>query len=106
MWLYDSFSVPHSLAYSFVGIQTLVLATKWNPIYWDTACLIVNSGGLEEQEQEEVKIVDIQEVEDDEDDEDAEYEDLPDRSAKKKKVKTVNYGRIATAIGQMKSLGI
>ena len=43
-----SFSVIHALAYSFVGIQTLYLATHFNPIYWDTACLIVDSGSLDE----------------------------------------------------------
>jgi DNA polymerase-3 subunit alpha len=42
-----SFSVIHALAYSFIGFQTAYIATKWNPIYWDTACLVVNSGSLE-----------------------------------------------------------
>lgn len=31
-------------------MQTLFLATHFNPIYWDTACLIVNSGALENAE--------------------------------------------------------
>ena len=47
-----SFSITHALAYSFVGMQTLYLATNFNPIYWNTACLIVNSGALEEGEDE------------------------------------------------------
>ena len=47
-----SFSIIHALAYSFVGMQTLYLATNFNPIYWNTACLIVNSGALEEGEDE------------------------------------------------------
>ena len=47
-----SFSIIHALAYSFVGMQTLYLATNFNPIYWNTACLIVNSGALEESEDE------------------------------------------------------
>ena len=42
-----SFSVIHALAYSFVGMQTLYLATHFNPVYWNTACLIVNSGALD-----------------------------------------------------------
>ena len=42
-----AFSLNHSLAYSFVGIQTLVLATTFDPIYWNTACLRVNSGALD-----------------------------------------------------------
>lgn len=41
-----SFSVIHALAYSFIGFQTFYVATRWNPIYWNTACLIVNSGAL------------------------------------------------------------
>lgn len=42
-----SFSIIHALAYSFVGMQTLYLATHFNPIYWNCACLIVNSGSLD-----------------------------------------------------------
>lgn len=42
-----SFSKIHALAYSMIGVQTLYIATHWNPIYWNTACLIVNSGALE-----------------------------------------------------------
>jgi DNA polymerase-3 subunit alpha len=49
-----SFSVIHALAYSFIGYQTAYLATKWNPIYWNTACLIVNSGSLEEDDETDV----------------------------------------------------
>ncbi len=39
------------MAYSFVGIQTLYLATNFNPIYWNTACLIVDSGSLENNDE-------------------------------------------------------
>lgn len=39
-----SFSLIHSLAYSFVGIQTIYLSTFYNPVYWNTACLRVDSG--------------------------------------------------------------
>lgn len=44
-----AFSLNHSLPYSFVGIQTLLLATSFNSIYWNTACLIVNSGATDEE---------------------------------------------------------
>ena len=54
-----SFSVIHALAYSFIGFQTAFAATRWNPIYWNTANLIVNSGSLEgydiEEDDEEAK---------------------------------------------------
>jgi len=43
-----SFSLIHSLAYSFVGLQTVYLATYFNPVYWNTACLRVDAG-LEEE---------------------------------------------------------
>ena len=45
-----SFSDIHAMSYSFIGFQTAYLATYWNPIYWNTACLIVDSGSLEESE--------------------------------------------------------
>lgn len=48
-----SFSIIHALAYSFVGMQTLYLATHFNPVYWNTAYLIVNSGAIDEEEGEQ-----------------------------------------------------
>ena len=44
-----AFSLNHSLPYSFVGIQTLILGTRFNPVYWNTACLIVNSGATDSE---------------------------------------------------------
>ena len=81
----------HSLPYSFVGIQTLILATNFPVLYWNCACLIVNSGGIDELE--------------DEDDETEEEEDA-EEDGKKKKVKAADYGRIAIALGQMQSNNI
>ena len=71
-----SFSIIHALAYSFIGMQTLYLATNFNPIYWNTAYLIVNSGSLEDEEEE----VDKQE--------------------------STSYTKLAKAIGQIRSAGI
>ena len=62
--------------------------------------MVVNSGSLEEEEKE--TIVDIYEKEDPQ----CEYEDLPDRSGKKKKEKGSDYGKIATALGDVLSHGI
>ena len=70
------------------------MATIWDPIYWDTACLVVNSGSLEEE------FVNIYEIED----EDYSYEDLPDRTKKKKK--SADYAKVAKAIGDIVSRGI
>ena len=51
-----SFSIIHALAYSFIGIQTLYLATNFNPIFWNTAYLIVNSGSLEDEDNESTSV--------------------------------------------------
>lgn len=77
-----SFSEIHSLAYSFIGFQTMFIATNWNPIYWNTACLLVNSGALVEERE------DIESEED------------------KTKEKTTDYGKIAKAIGDIVTRGI
>ena len=79
-----SFSIIHALAYSFIGYQTAYIATNWNPIYWDTACLVVNSGSLE--------------------DDDIEY-DEDDNPVKKKETGT-DYGKIAKAMGEIIAAGI
>ena len=95
-----AFSDPHALAYAMVAYQMALIATKWNPIYWNTACLVVNSGSLEENESE---IVDIYEKEDTDD---YTYVDLPDRTEGKIKTKNIDYKKMATAIGDIKDKGI
>ena len=75
-----SFSVIHALAYSFIGFQTAYIATRWNPIYWDTACLVVNSAALEGDEDDEEAI--------------------------EKKDKATDYAKIAKAISKIISKGI
>ena len=44
-----AFSLNHSLPYSFVGMQSIYFVMNFNPIYWNTACLIVNSGATDEE---------------------------------------------------------
>lgn len=46
------FSDIHSIFYSMIGFQSAYIATNWNPIYWDTACLIVDSGSLEDSDKD------------------------------------------------------
>jgi DNA polymerase-3 subunit alpha len=99
-----AFSLNHSLPYSFVGIQTIYLASMFNPIYWNTACLIVNSGALEDNSEEE--IVDIYAPEADDLANGVTFEDLPDRSGKIRRTVSTNYGKIAKAIGDIQSAGI
>lgn len=83
---------PHAIAYSMIAIQILVLVTKYPEIYWNCGCLIVNSGGNEIDDNEDY-------VDDDDDELDTDEE-------KKKKIKVVNYGKVATAIGTFQSTGI
>ena len=80
-----SFSIIHALAYSFIGYQTAYLATHWNPIYWDTACLVVNSGSLEE---------------------DNDQYDEDEEGTIKKKEKGTDFAKVAKAIGDITSRGI
>ena len=80
-----SFSKIHALAYSFIGFQTMFIATNWNPIYWNTACLIVNSGSLEEEN---------------------DFEEDENGDIVQKKEKSTDYSKIAKAIGDIISKGI
>ena len=99
-----AFSMNHSLPYSFVGIQTIYLAINFNPIYWDTACLIVNSGSLEDNSEEE--IVDIYEPEAQDLSEGVIFIDLPDKKEKIRKTSSTDYGKVAKAIGDIRGAGI
>ena len=99
-----AFSLNHSLPYSFVGMQSIYLAMNFNPIYWNTACLIVNSGSLEDNSEEE--IVDIYEPEAQDLCEGITFQDLPDKSGKIRKPASTDYGMIAKAIGDIRAAGI
>ena len=114
-----SFCAAHTLAYSLVGLQELNLAYKYPIVFWNCACLISDSGGTESDEDEvyETEIEQnefynncIEEFIDSNDEEDEDEVDENDEgnqvTKKKKKTKTTNFGKIATAIGKMKSIGI
>ena len=49
------FNKSHTLAYSLIGLQELNLNWKWNPIYWQTANLIVDSGSGDEETNDSTK---------------------------------------------------
>ena len=83
-----SFSILHATAYSFIGYQTGYIATRWNPIYWNTACLVVNSGSLEED--------DIEFYEDED----------GDIIGSGKKESSTDYAKLATALGEIIEQGI
>lgn len=106
MGLHDSFAKPHALAYSFVGIQTLYLATTYPDIYWNCACLITNAGGADLLDAEDVDTE--KEINPDEEISDEELDEMIDAALakKKKKNKSVNYGKISVALGKSKKVGI
>lgn len=120
------FNAAHTLAYSLVGLQELNLAYKYPIVFWNCACLIADSGGDEEGYDNDndddyssydfydssivnsssslnIDVFNNDDIDEDEDIEDDEEENGKD---KKKKTKTVNYGKIATAIGKMKTAGV
>lgn len=104
MGITDSFSLIHALAYSILGLQTAYIATHWNPVYWNTACLIVNSGSLEDASKSE--IVDIYAPEADDLANGVTFEDLPDRSGKVRKTASTDYSKVAKAIGEIRDSGV
>ena len=106
------FNASHTLAYSLIGLQEMNLAYRFPLIFWNCACLISDSGGAEIEEEEEDIFVEnieytdcIEEFIEESEDEEEEIEEVKTTS-KKKKVRTANFGKIATAIGKMKAVGV
>lgn len=97
-----SFNRSHCLAYSLVALQEMNLAYKFPLIYWNTACLITDTGGNENNSTEE--IVDIYEPEIKNNG--TTYVDLPDRSGKVKITSSTNYDKLADGINKMQQEGI
>lgn len=101
-----SFSQLHTYGYSIIALQQLNLAHKFPIIFWSTANLIVDSAG-EEEEDDTTQMAGGSTTIDDEDDGDDEVGDADDdvdaedNVKTKKKNKTVNYGKISTAIGKV-----
>lgn len=106
-----SFSLIHSLAYSLIAIQEMNLAYHYPTVFWNCSNLIVDSAGIDEND-EFVNLIDsfdpvTEIVEEDNNDEDDE-EDMTkeEKEEIKKQNKTVDYGKIASAIGKMMAQGI
>ena len=113
------FNLSHTLAYSLIALQEMNLAYKYPIMFWNCACLISDAGGAEgTTEQEEVDeyveevcysndgFEDFVEDTEDEEDEEEEEDGLTKELKKKKKTKSTNYGKIAAAIGKIKSGGV
>lgn len=92
------------------------LAYKYPIVYWNTANLIVDSGGIQindDDNDEEVEaILEENSIEHIEDTDEEEWEEAntvatdSKEDKKKKKTKVVDYGRIASIIGKMGNYGI
>lgn len=113
------FNASHTLAYSLIALQEMNLAYKYPIMFWNCACLISDSGGAESDDEydndsdqeeyyEEVEYDSMEDfgVEEGNEDEDEDEETVSATSKKKKKTKSANYGKIATAIGKIKSSGV
>lgn len=110
------FNASHTLGYSIIALQEMNLAWKYPIVYWNTANLIVDSGGVQSFEDEEVNEAELeieQEVGYDEiEEEEMEWEEANEvvveniEDKKKKKTKSIDYGRIASIIGKMMNEGI
>ena len=121
------FNKSHTLAYSLIALQEMNLAFKYPIIFWNCACLISDAGGNEGEEEdeeaeeenkvEEVYSNEMEEFNEEEDEEEDSYEEedcdgypadviKTKDGKKKKKVKATNYGKIASAIGKIKSTGV
>ena len=111
------FNAAHTYSYSMIALQEMNLARFYPIIFWNTANLIVDSGGIqieEVEDEDEGLDVEPEAEEDDEDDEDDEEEweeenELTEgekEDKKKEKSKTVDYGKVAAAIGRFSNYGI
>lgn len=47
-----SFSILHTLAYSVIALQEANLNINYDPIYWRTACLTVNSASIDDEDED------------------------------------------------------
>lgn len=94
-----SFSVIHAVVYSIVAVQEMNLAMFYNPLYWECACLCVNSGNSDTNFDDGDG--------DGEADTGCDGEQPSDGSeAGKRKTIAPNYGKIARAISNAQHNGV
>ena len=92
-----SFSINHTMPYSAIGVQEMNLATRWNPLYWQCACLCVNAGNYVGDIEDSVN-----------QNEDVEEENIEENGESIKKARKVapNYGKISRAIANAQLAGV
>ena len=91
-----SFSLNHTLPYSIIAVQEMNLATRWNPLYWQCACLCINAGNSSTD------------FDNDEDEEETAENIVEETTEEVEKVKRAapNYGKIAKAIADAQLAGV
>ena len=111
------FNASHTLAYSLIALQEMNLAYNYPVMFWNCACLISDSGGAESEDEEQNEEENVYEeveyspmedfgAEEEDENEDEDEEEVSTANKKKKKAKSTNYGKIATAIGKIKTSGV
>lgn len=112
------FNASHTYAYSMVALQEMNLARFEPIIFWNTANLIVDSGGsqtIEYDDEGEASIIVDAAPDEDSDEEVEELEEWEEENEnvagekedkKKEKNKSVDYGKVASAIGKFSTYGI
>ena len=107
------FNAAHTYSYSMIALQEMNLARFYPIIFWNTANLIVDSGGIQTEEvEDEDEGLDVEPEPEEDDEEEEEWEEENEvtegekEDKKKEKTKSVDYGKVASAIGRFDSYGI
>lgn len=109
------FNAAHTYSYSMVALQEMNLARFFPIIFWNCANLIVDSGGIqttEVEDEDEGLDVEAEPDEDENEEDEEEWEEENESSEgekedkKKEKTKTIDYGKVASAIGRFNTYGI
>lgn len=87
-----SFSCIHTLSYSTIALQELMLYKNYPSIYWNTSVLLVNSASIEEYVNEDFV--------------EKQYDENGEEIKEKDKNSSLNYDKIAKALGIIIKAGI
>ena len=90
-----SFSVPHDIGYSLIALQEMNLVVRWNPLYWQCACLCINAGNFSS---------DFDEINENKE-ENGEIDVDKENQVQEKKV-APEYGKISKAISDAQLAGV
>ena len=112
------FNASHTYSYSMIALQEMNLARFYPIIFWNTANLIVDSGGIqvenednnydEEEIEDTIEQQNLEEYYDEQEEWEEEYEVIQEEKEedKKDKVKNIDYGKVASVIGRFNDYGI